>query len=1261
MKKLTVASLTLCLLLPAFIANTAGFTNHFDSGFDFVAHGIIGNTNWDGVYLGFGDVLAGNPGGDGYGGTIQANETNRPGFLTVRTAASTWSGVADDGFFLYKLVSGDFDVSVETAPPWNPQPFTFGGLMVRAWNTNNSGAPASFTGSPSENWLALWRFQEFGISEIRIATNGANFEPYFPDSNSDTNSPRNFRITRTGDIFAFYWKTNRSDAWTLITNATQAGGYVPATGTVGRPDWQDMPVQVGIAEATFTTNSPIEYFANFELSGPNVTFPAMPPAPSGLSVAATNAGSVTLSWTPGDPNDNSLVVMRAFGNIQHNPVNGLTYDSDPTFGNTNACLGGGNEFVVYNGHGNSVTMTNLAGNNVSYTVAVYEYSGSGSSTVYNTATPATMSLVGPLPVTSIAVILKSTNIPTGGAAFATLLVTYGDGETNVILSADPSVVWTSSNSIVATVGADGTVNGMGIGLTSITGAFSGFQASADVTVHSPSLADDFASTNDFLNNGLIGSSWDGLYLKFGDVPGGSSGVDGPGVATAFNSRIDSTNGLSLSSMQSTWEGTADDGPFLFKLAPGCIDAVSGDFAAVAHVNSEGWLANEAVGLMARLYSSNGGPGPGDKENHVNYWKVQNGPTSVRQTQNSRTATIVALGPSPTNNWLLLQRVHSTNFYFFEKSSANASWTFVTNAVLAAASNNAPMQVGLAQQTLSTNTGHAVVDHFMLDAPGIVTPFIPPAPASGVTAILHPDLSITVSYTVGTNADGTAIGSIVVMRAGGPITAQPYNGMDLPGNPAFGDPNNDLGGGNYVVFRSPAGSLQTNVSVTVTNLTTGTTYYVAVYTFVGSGTVRTFNEIDGAPVFPTPEPPLIGITATVPPIPLNGIGLLQLVGIHLTGPPTPLVIGPTNPVVTSGNTNVAKVLDGIVTGVGVGTTTVTVVYATATGSFTNVSDVTVHPAAFNDEFGTSHDYLHDGVGGTIYDGIYDVSGAYPIPGSLYVPPAGSGTLIADANITSNHVLTITGTGDGWNGFVSGGFFLFKYVPGDFQMAVHIKYFTQADFNQPGLLARAYAATNAVLGQPLGYEVPGFNGTNNESEYWVSLVRFDKYNIGTYTRLNIDAMANPNLQPDQGDTNNWLLIVRSSGTNFSFYKKLNLTDPWRNLPLKTVYHVPQFAGRPMQVGLMAGPWNFAPAPPNTVAFDGFMLDLTTSELSLQISDNHDDTVIVSWPADPDSVLQSTPTLVPPDWQPVVGTPALGSDGRFHLSVPMTEGAQYYRLRN
>ncbi len=85
------------------------------------------------------------------------------------------------------------------------------------------------------------------------------------------------------------------------------------------------------------------------------------------------------------------------------------------------------------------------------------------------------------------------------------------------------------------------------------------------------------------------------------------------------------------------------------------------------------LNGVVAGIMARLYNpANGGRGPGNAENHVNYWKVQNGSTSVRATRTGALTTLIGTGPSAANGWLLIQRVNSTNFYFYERPTTNAT-------------------------------------------------------------------------------------------------------------------------------------------------------------------------------------------------------------------------------------------------------------------------------------------------------------------------------------------------------------------------------------------------------------------------------------------------------------------------------------------------------------------------------------------------------------------------------------------------------------
>jgi len=207
--------MTLCG--PAF---AGGITNNFDTFYDYVANGITGDPNWDGVYLGSGDILNGNPGGSGNGATTSANANGFPSTLSITSTRGDWAGAGDDGFFLWKLVSGDFDVSVESLPTWATTANNFAGLLVRAYNTNNSGAPFSTTvTNAAENWLMLWRGQEFSIDEVRFATNGADNERTFSDNVAGTNDTRFFRIVRAqGTNFSFFWKTNATDGLTQLTN-----------------------------------------------------------------------------------------------------------------------------------------------------------------------------------------------------------------------------------------------------------------------------------------------------------------------------------------------------------------------------------------------------------------------------------------------------------------------------------------------------------------------------------------------------------------------------------------------------------------------------------------------------------------------------------------------------------------------------------------------------------------------------------------------------------------------------------------------------------------------------------------------------------------------------------------------------------------------------------------------------------------------------------------------------------------------------------
>jgi len=256
------------------------------------------------MYLRFGDIPGGNVGGNPAGDTAIANSgITYPGYLALRSSGGDWADAGDDGPLIWKLVAGDFDVSVQSSPfdlsgglAFDNGNYHMAGLMARSYNPDNSGSPYSTTTTNlAENYVMLLRFQEFGINEVNEATNGVRAEHTFPDGTSATDlaSPRYFRMVRSSlTNFTFYWKTNLSDSWAQITSDLP-GGVLVRSDLTG-------PLQVGIAQSPFSTVTHDAVFTDFELSGANVTFPTMPAAPSALVTTATNtAGALTFSWTFG--------------------------------------------------------------------------------------------------------------------------------------------------------------------------------------------------------------------------------------------------------------------------------------------------------------------------------------------------------------------------------------------------------------------------------------------------------------------------------------------------------------------------------------------------------------------------------------------------------------------------------------------------------------------------------------------------------------------------------------------------------------------------------------------------------------------------------------------------------------------------------------------------------------------------------------------------------------------------------------------------
>ncbi len=195
--------------------------------------------------------------------------------------------------------------------------------------------------------------------------------------------------------------------------------------------------------------------------GTGNTFTTSITAPSAVSATTKTATSFTISFTNGS-GSNRLIVARASATAATAPANGTGYvvNSNSFSDALNATTATGN-IVVYSGSASSATITGL-NSETAYSFDVYEFNGSGSTTIYSTAaTLATQRTLSAAPTvqatlsTSVAsynqidIAVATTAFPASGATKAGYIVIYGTG-TVTLGSANGVAPSASSGTIFST-------------------------------------------------------------------------------------------------------------------------------------------------------------------------------------------------------------------------------------------------------------------------------------------------------------------------------------------------------------------------------------------------------------------------------------------------------------------------------------------------------------------------------------------------------------------------------------------------------------------------------------------------------------------------------------------------------------------------------------------------------------------------------------------------------------------------------------------
>ncbi|MEP0009761.1 MAG: LamG-like jellyroll fold domain-containing protein, partial [Balneola sp.] len=547
---------------------------------------------------------------------------------------------------------------------------------------------------------------------------------------------------------------------------------------------------------------------------------------NGLSFANVGATNFDVNFTIGS-GERRIVVARLNGSAKTAPTNNTVYTANATFGSGSNL--GNNNYVVYDGTGNSVAVTGLTANS-EYTIDVYEYNNMELDPQYmlsspNSATQATQSVSPPtIQLSTISSLGNNTvTIPSlinPNGFQATIQVSYGTNSESLSSSTTAQVVGSQSTAqamSTALIGlAAGTkyyykVSATNIGGTtesSIDSLFTGYYVN-QVGVSLPSLqfwvAGDGATYT--ANSGDPVSNWanqtaevTSAYQNLSEYR--PNRITDSGVSFL---RFDGNAGVKFLEM-----GTAD--------SLGILNS-NYEIFMVARSSSTniGFLMGGTVGNFEIHTRPDGGVGTRFIPKSGLY---------VDSPVNSTDGNFHIFNAKATSTKAMLRIDGNSTFV-----NQDARSGVVSELLMGARRDGTPAYNfdGDIAEILIYNTGLSdseslLISQYLANKYSItLTPFITPTEqASSVVFSNYVDGGITVSATAGNGTN-----RLFVMRESGTAAVAPTNGVLYTASSAFGS-GSVTGTGNYVVSASSA------ISINVTGLTADTEYVVDVYEFNQAG-------------------------------------------------------------------------------------------------------------------------------------------------------------------------------------------------------------------------------------------------------------------------------------------------------------------------------------------------------------------------------------------------------------------------------------------
>lgn len=174
-----------------------------------------------------------------------------------------------------------------------------------------------------------------------------------------------FTVAASNNPTSYIWEVNNGSGWTTITDGGVYSGANSATLSLTGVPFSMNGYQYRARAVNGCGNSALSTTATLTVGA--CTTPTT--SPTFFSASSIASDTMAISWSRTNPiGTNVLVVARAI-TAPTDPVNGITYNADAAYGIGSPCGGG---FVVYNGTGTSVNVTNLT-SSTTYYYAIYEF------------------------------------------------------------------------------------------------------------------------------------------------------------------------------------------------------------------------------------------------------------------------------------------------------------------------------------------------------------------------------------------------------------------------------------------------------------------------------------------------------------------------------------------------------------------------------------------------------------------------------------------------------------------------------------------------------------------------------------------------------------------------------------------------------------------------------------------------------------------------------------------------------------------------